>query len=322
MHRQLYLNRSEKVKTKNYISLTLISMLLFCSTSCSFKKAEENTENIRNQVNIPKIENKISNVKFEPPNKSGPITNLPWENDSKFIEAQKKNNTNVLLAAYATVLKDSSPEEEHNVHLAATSLSGIIIPPKHTFSQNHSIGPYVESKGYKKGSTYMGTQVTTTFGGGVCKIASTLYNVSILGNLEIIERHNHGMPVLYVPHGQDATVAYGAKDFKFKNNTEFPILIWSTSIKNNLYIAFYGTKESPKVEWKHNILETTKAPKEYRINPDLKEGEEKVIIKGMDGVKVDSYIIIEYSDGTVEKKNLGISSYRPMPHLIEIKNRP
>ena len=40
----------------------------------------------------------------------------------------------------------------------------------------------------------------------------------------------------------------------------------------------------------------------------------------MDGIKVDSYVIIEHSDGTVERKNLGVSLYKPMPHLIEVKN--
>ena len=37
------------------------------------------------------------------------------------------------------------------------------------------------------------------------------YNVAVLSNLKIIERHNHSMPVPYVPYGQDATVAYGSK---------------------------------------------------------------------------------------------------------------
>lgn len=312
------------MKIKIYILLAIT--ILLCSTSCDFKKAEdiseENIKHIKNQVNISKIENSISNVKFNPPNLSGPITNLPWENDSQFIKAQNENGANVLLGAYATVLQDSLSGEKHNIHLAATSLSGIIVPSGHVFSQNNSIGPYIESKGYKKGPSFAGSQITSTFGGGVCKIASTLYNVSVLSNLEIVERHNHGMPVPYVPYGQDATVAYGAKDLKFKNNKDFPILIWTANIENIVYIGFYGKKKSPKVEWQHNLLQTIKAPKEYIVNSNLKEGEEKIINKGMDGARVDSYAVIKYSDGTIEKKNLGISLYRPMPYLIEVKNRP
>ncbi|HZJ76310.1 MAG TPA: VanW family protein, partial [Oscillospiraceae bacterium] len=282
------------MKIKNYIFMIVISILLICSISYVFKKAgevpEKNMKNIGTQTNTSRIKESINNAKSGFPGKSGPVTDLPWENNFKFKEAQKTNDTNILLAAYVTVLEDPLPGEEYNVHLAADSLAGIVVPSGHVFSQNNSIGPYIESRGYKKGPTYVGSRVTTTAGGGVCKIASTLYNVSVLSNVEIIERHNHGMPVPYVPYGQDATVAYGAKDFKFKNNNDSPILIWAKGIENRLYIAFYGKKKPPKIEWQHNILATEEAPKEYKINPDLEENEEKVIIKGMDGVKIDSYI--------------------------------
>ena len=202
------------MKIKNYVLLTIILALLLCSTSCNFKKTkvektpEEDTENMEIQTNISQTKNNTGNIELNPPNESGPVVNLPWKDDPKFIEAQKKNETDILLAAYVTVLRDPLPGEEYNVHLAADSLAGKIVSPGHVFSQNNSIGPYVESKGYKKGPTYVGSHVTTTTGGGVCKIASTLYNVSILSNMQVIERHSHGMPVPYVPYGQDATVAY------------------------------------------------------------------------------------------------------------------
>jgi hypothetical protein len=111
------------------------------------------------------------------------------------------------------VLKDPLPGEESNVHLAAKILSGAIVNPGEIFSQNERIGPYSESRGFQKGPTYNGSKLSTTIGGGVCKIASTLYNAAILSNLPIVERHPHGMPVPYVPYGQDATVSYGKIDF-------------------------------------------------------------------------------------------------------------
>ncbi|MBU5676773.1 VanW family protein [Alkaliphilus sp. MSJ-5] len=307
---------------KNYILLILTVTLLIYSTSCNFKNAEkeleENPENLGAQVNISKTENHISNVDFDVPDKSGPILNVPWENDSKFKEAQEKHGTDVLLSAFCTVIKTTSPGEQHNVHLAAKSVSGIVVPPGGVFSQNNSIGPYVESKGYQEGSAYIGGNVTPSIGGGACKIASTLYNVSILSNLEIVERYNHSMPVHYLPYGQDSTVAYGFKDFKFKNTTNAPILIWAVPIENRVYMGFYGKEEPPKVEWHHNILDRKIAPKQYKINSNLKDGEEKVILEGMDGARVESFITIEYEDGRSEKKNLGISNYWPMPHIIEV----
>ncbi len=257
---------------------------------------------------------------FTPPGQSGPVAVLPWEANADFLKAKKDWDTPVLMAAFVTVLKDPLPGEEYNVHLAASLLAGRIVKPGQIFSQNNSIGPYGEAKGYRIGPTYMDSRVVTTIGGGVCKISSALYNVSILSNLEIIERHNHGMPVPYVPYGQDATVAYGVKDFKFKNNLDFPILIWAVGIENNLYIAFYGKNKPPVVEWHHEVLEIRPAGKKYRINPQLAEGEERLIMQGMDGARVKSHVLVKYTDGREIRRDLGVSSYRPMAHIYEIKS--
>ncbi|HOA54651.1 MAG: VanW family protein [Acetivibrionales bacterium] len=247
---------------------------------------------------------------------SGPERNMPWINDSEFIEAVARNKTYVMLGGYKTVLKDPLPGEEYNVHLAADMLAGIVVKPGAIFSQNDAIGPYIESRGFRKGPTYIGTMVTTTVGGGVCKIASALYNVAVLSGVKITERHNHTMPVPYVPYGQDATVSYGNKDFKFMNTTDSDILIWAKGVDNVLYMAFYGSRPAPAVEWVHEVLETTKAPVVYRINTSLAEDEKRLLMEGMDGAVVKSWIRIGEGN-EAEMKYMGLSRYQPMPHLIE-----
>lgn len=257
---------------------------------------------------------------YEEPLESGPVIELPWVNDDDFMIAQVDNDAYILMAAYRTVLKDPLPGEEYNVQLAAKKLSGTIIKPGELFSQNRCLGPYTQKKGYRKGPTYFGSRLATTVGGGVCKISSTLYNVAILCNLQVVERHFHSMPVPYVPYGQDATVAYGVKDFRFKNITNSPILIWAKGIDNILYIAFYGTNKPPKVEWRHEIIKTFEAPRIYRVNPELGDGEEKIILEGLNGAIVKSWLLIENCDGTVSIKHIGNSYYSPMPYIIE-KNK-
>ena len=255
---------------------------------------------------------------FDIPDKSGPVVNLPWAEDEEFLKAQKENDTNILMGAFCSVLIDPLPGEEYNVELAAKSLKGIVVKEGKIFSQNQFIGPYTESRGYKKGASYSGANIVQTEGGGVCKIASTLYNAAILSDLEIVERHNHTMPVNYIPYGQDATVAYGGKDFRFKNNKDYPILIWSEILDDRLYIGIYGREKSPEVMWHHNITNVIEAPKYYKKNTELEKGEERVLIKGLDGATVESYITIKYDDGNIKTKDLGISKYIPLPYVIEI----
>jgi vancomycin resistance protein YoaR len=255
--------------------------------------------------------------KFLIPVASGPTNTVPWYNNNDFKKKQEEEDTHVLMAAYSTVLSDPLPGEEYNVHLAASMLAGKVVEPGKVFSQNREIGPYTIGRGFKQGPTYMGTRLTKTIGGGVCKISSTLYNIAVLCNLEIVERYPHSMPVPYVPYGQDATVAYGARDFKLKNNTDFPVLIWAQGVDNILYIGFYGSEKPSSVEWCHKIIKEWEAPVIYRKNADLPIGTEKLLIEGMNGAVVKSWVMIEKKGGGYTVKNLGTSYYSSMPYIIE-----
>lgn len=250
---------------------------------------------------------------------SGPVSEVPWENDLAFLSASEKYHAPVLMAAYKTVMIDPKPGEKANVHLAAQMLAGNVVMPGQVFSQNACLGPYVKEKGYKKGPSLSGDNLIETYGGGVCKIASTLYNAAVLSNLAVIERHCHSKPVPYVPYGQDATVSYGMFDFKFKNNTDFPVLIWAKAVHNVLFIAFYGSEEPPAVEWRHEFLRIFKAPNLYKNNSNLKEGAKKMAEEGMDGAIVESHIIIRYKDKKCETKRMGKSYYDAYPYIYEKK---
>ncbi|MDP4092359.1 MAG: VanW family protein [Bacillota bacterium] len=254
---------------------------------------------------------------FKSPAKSGSVTILPWNSDDKFKASMTAAGTPVLLAAYCTVLKDPLPGEEYNVHHAADLLKNYIIKPWQVFSQNDAIGPYSLDRGFKEGPTYIGSKLQKTIGGGVCKIASTLYNVAVLSNLQIVERHLHSMPVPYVPYGQDATVSYGSMDFRFKNDSDSPVLIWAQGIDNTLYIAFYGKAKPDTVEWKHEISNVVPAPRLTRVNSSLPSGTEKVVSEGMDGATVRSWVLIKKQDGSVEKRYMSTSVYEPMAYIIE-----
>ncbi len=249
---------------------------------------------------------------------SEPTVEVPWENESEFIEQKEKMGAPFLMAAYKTVLPDPLPGEEYNVHLAASYISGTVLEPGKVFSQNKTAGPYTAERGFQAGPTYHGTEVGITIGGGVCKLSSTLFNVAVLSNLEIVERHTHNMPVPYVPYGQDATVSYGSKDFKFKNSTQSPILIMAKGVDNILYIGFYGQTEPPQVTWSHEVINVVKAPVICKKSSEVPVGTEKVIHEGMDGALIRSWITMTYPDGRREIRCFGKVNYNPLPFIKEI----
>lgn len=62
-----------------------------------------------------------------------------------------------------------------------------------------------------------------------------MYNaVLACSGLTVVERHEHSGEVYYVPEGKDACVAYGSCDFKFRNDNNFDIKMYSTNTPDNI----------------------------------------------------------------------------------------
>lgn len=242
---------------------------------------------------------------------------LPWEFEDRFLTTIGNYKNIKLMAAYKATLVDPLPGEGDNIELAANKLAGQIIRPGKIFSQNAILGPYTREKGYRSGPTYIGAKVTTTIGGGVCKIASLLYNLATFSDLQILQRYPHSMTVPYVPPGQDATVYYGVKDIVFKNNTNNIIIIWAQRVDNTLYMAFYGFYTPPKVTWQHEIIKKIPTYTIYKRNTKLKRGEQKLVLEGHPGIIVNSSVSVQYSDGSTKLLKRGRSFYSPCPNIIE-----
>jgi vancomycin resistance protein YoaR len=294
---------------KKMISIVLFVLILFICLSPAFS---------RNNNSSPREDIEDADIfkDFQGMEKSydGP---LPWEENAGFQKAVLKYNTKVRMAAYKATLPDPILAEGYNIGLAADYLAGKVVQPGEIFSQNNAIGPYTRYRGYKAGPTYAGNQLVATVGGGVCKIASLLYNVVTLSDLKVVMRYPHSMTVPYVPPGQDATVYSGVKDFRFMNNTGEPVLIWSQKVGDTLYMALYGCRKPPRVTWHHKVIKKTGYWTLYRQNQSLPPGQEKVAAPGQDGLVVKSWVIVEYPDGTVTSKKKGVSYYSASPRIIE-----
>ena len=321
--------RDEKTAIRFLGLLGLIVTLILTVTIFSLKDLTQKKEigyesksrqsTIKGNKSSSEIVINNENVDSKSSEKSGAIFNekLPWENDAEFLKVKEECNANIRMGAFKTVLPDPLPGEEENVIIAAAKIAGTIIKPGETFSQNAKAGPYTTSKGYQIGPTYSGSNLITTIGGGVCKIASTLYNVAILSNMGIVERHNHSMIVPYVPLGQDATVYYGSKDIKIKNNYDWPVLLWAKGVGNVLYMAIYGRENPPQITWYHQIIDEQDTYNIVKHNSSLPRGNRKVIYEGYKGYTVKSWIKIQMGDGTEKIKHFGTDYYTPMPGLIE-----
>lgn len=135
-----------------------------------------------------------------------------------------------MLSTFSTKYAASNHNRTTNLILAANKINGTVLMPGETFSYNKVVGARTIAAGYKEAPIYVQGRVEDGLGGGICQITSTLYNAVIYANLEITQRTNHQFIPSYVTASRDATVVYGALDFQFKNNRNYPIkLVCSVS---------------------------------------------------------------------------------------------
>ena len=130
-----------------------------------------------------------------------------------------------VLGSYSTNFGSSSASRANNVRLAASRIDGTELMPGEEFSYDKTILPRTYANGYREAGVYVGNRVESGLGGGICQPSSTLYAAALYANLEILERHNHSLPVSYLPAGLDATIAEGYLDLRIRNNLDYPIKI-------------------------------------------------------------------------------------------------
>lgn len=175
-----------------------------------------------------------------------------------------------LLSTYSTKYSTRDKDRTTNLQLAANKINGTVLMPGEVFSYNQVVGERTIAAGYKEAPIYVSGEVVDGLGGGICQITSTLYNAVLYANLEIVSRSNHQFVPSYVTASRDATVVYGAIDFKFKNTRDYPIKI-TCSVSNGI-VAFniYGLRSDNEydVEISSRVTGTTSSAiysEAYRI---------------------------------------------------------
>lgn len=170
-------------------------------------------------------------------------------NDKRFYGTSSQYLSTYYNNLYATYYSyyENNPNRTNNLRIASKAISGKIVQPGETFSFNKVVGPRTTAKGYKDAHIFSGDGVVDGTGGGVCQVASTMFNCALLANVGIVERHQHSQRVAYVPLGRDAAIYGTAEDFKWKNTTKYPIKVVMTVKDGKITCSFYTCENtSPK----------------------------------------------------------------------------
>lgn len=236
------------------------------------------------------------------------------------LTSKDLRDINSRLGIYVTGFDLNQNGRVHNLQLASEKVNNTLVKPGEVFSLNQSLGPRTPENGYKKAPVIVDYRMREDYGGGVCQLATTLYNAVVIAGLPVVERHRHTIPVNYVPPGKDAAIAGNIKDFRFKNDGEKAILINSKVEEDKLVVIILGHRDDAK-----NIEYRTETEREvipyetvFKADNNLEPGVIKVVKPGREGYHITTYEVTVINEVIVEKQQIAYHHVEPENALILI----
>ena len=167
---------------------------------------------------------------------------VPWE------KAQPGDLLYAFTTFYTTSLnKEGNAGRMYNIRLASERLTGIRVKAGETFSFNAICGPYTKENGYRSAPILAGDS-EFGYGGGVCQICSTIYNIVLRIPSVIEDMHWHSQGgVSYLPAGFDATVG-SQSDMVFRNILPYDLRIEFENLEGTMTAFFFRDYDEEEID--------------------------------------------------------------------------
>lgn len=197
-----------------------------------------------------------------------------------------------------TSFAGSVPQKLHNVRLAASRLNNKLVKPGEKFSFNRALGPTTIENGYQVAFAITSTEgqghkTVPSVAGGICQVATTLFQPVFWSGLQVEERNWH---LYWIPAynskgvvGLDATVDEDVNlDFQFVNNMDTFLLIQSRTDDTSVTFELYGTKPTWDVKVDGPTITDKKQPDTTQVveqTPGLPEGQRYAVEAAREGFR-------------------------------------
>lgn len=216
-------------------------------------------------------------------------------------------------------------DRTHNLELACEAINGKILMPGEVFSFNETVGQRTKEKGYREAIAYVSGKSVPEVGGGVCQVASTIYSACLYADLEIVSATCHQFFVTYVNPGMDAAIYWPNLDYKFRNNTAYPLRIDASVHDGRVWISLMGTNTKDytvKMSWEM-LSKTDWETVQQEIKPGdpYKNGEE--ITSPYTGYKYVTYMSkYDLQGNLISTTEVRTSNYSKRDKVIAVSAAP
>ncbi|RIQ12635.1 VanW family protein, partial [Jiangella rhizosphaerae] len=203
-----------------------------------------------------------------------------------------------------------------NIGTAAERIDNTLLLPGEEFSLNGIVGERTEANGFTAGTIINGGRLEESLGGGVSQVATTTFHAAFLAGLEDVEHWPHSIYFDRYPVGQEATVAWGAKDMRFANDTPYGVVVdtsFTPSTPGNqgtLNVKIWST-EYYRVETSVSERSNFTSPQTIYDTSDNCQAQ-----GGSQGFDITSYRQVWDPEGTLVKDEADPWTYNPNHRVI------
>ena len=127
----------------------------------------------------------------------------------------------------------------NNIGKSAGLINGVFLKPGEEFSMNEVLGPRTLARGWMAGGAIDGGRVVERMGGGISQTTTTTFNAIFFAGLEDVYHKPHSLYFSRYPMGREATLDYNSVPMKFRNNTEYGVLM--QAFTNNPKVGGQGS---------------------------------------------------------------------------------
>jgi vancomycin resistance protein YoaR len=223
------------------------------------------------------------------------------------------------LGFFSTSFDPADTDRTWNIALAAARLDGTVLAPQDVVSFNEIVGERTREAGFREAPEIVDNELVPGYGGGVCQVATTVFNAALLSDLEIVRRYHHSRPLGYVGLGRDATVSYPDLDLVVRNCRAFPIILAAAAEGGEISVSFWGRRAmATEIRlWTAECNLKTAAFLE-ETSAKLPAGARSLARKPFDGRDVQLWREVVCEGKVVRRELIGVDHYEPIPGVAQV----
>ncbi|MEU8182997.1 VanW family protein [Micromonospora sp. NPDC049044] len=198
-----------------------------------------------------------------------------------------------------------------NIATIAKQVDGTVVLPGKTFSLNGHTGERGYAQGYRDAPVILGGKLVPGVGGGTSQFTTTLFNATYYAGLEDVEHKPHSYWFDRYPAVIESTIFWPDLDFKFRNNTEYGVLIDTSYTSSTITVSIWSTKIYDSVKTEYGPRRNITTPKLIHLEP----GPSCIATNGINGFTQDAFRVIK-KNGAVVKREKFTWRYDAEPRYV------